>query len=265
MNLMELRKKPHLSASGINAYQECGLYYRFSRLDKIKPEFISDALVFGSVMHKVIAHFHEARIIGESLDTKAMQEKFEKYWLNAAKDNETIKYKKGNSYRSLLNMGKRLLKTYAENNTDNDNFNVLAVEEPFRLKIEGLPVPVIGAMDLLEEDASGTLIITDHKTLSRAYSPAEVDKNFQLTVYHMAARENSSRDIVMKFDCLIKTRTPRFEQFYTVRSEESIRKAIKKITLIWSAMEKEVFLPNDNSWRCGFCEYSSHCKKWFEE
>ena len=58
-----------------------------------------------------------------------------------------------------------------------DNFKVLAIEEAFSFHIPGVEVPIIGAMDLIEEDEAGTLIITDFKTSGRAYSADEVDKN----------------------------------------------------------------------------------------
>ena len=55
MDFAELRKAPHLSVSSINDYLNCSLLYWFSRIEKIKPEFTSDALIFGSVIHKVLA------------------------------------------------------------------------------------------------------------------------------------------------------------------------------------------------------------------
>ena len=41
MELSELRKKPHLSASGVNEYIECGLLYRFGRIDRLPKEFLN--------------------------------------------------------------------------------------------------------------------------------------------------------------------------------------------------------------------------------
>ena len=66
---------------------------------------------------------------------------------------------------------------------------MIAVEEPFSIRLNGCPVPIIGAMDLIEEDSCGTIIVTDFKTTGRAYSNDEVDKNFQLTVYQIAVKK----------------------------------------------------------------------------
>ena len=51
------------------------------------------------------------------------------------------------------------------NKLPDDNFSVMAVEEAFVFEIDGIPIPIIGAIDLVEEDESGAIIITDHKTI----------------------------------------------------------------------------------------------------
>lgn len=265
MNLDELRKKPHLSASSINSYLECGLQYKFSRVDKFKPDFTADALVYGSIIHKAIEYVQINRLSGDATSPQEAAEFFEKHWRKAAEDNENIQYKKGSSFSTLLTQGMTLMTMYVESFPDT-GCTVLALEEPFELKLEGIDIPIIGVMDMVEEDELGTIIITDHKTAARAFSDHEVDNNFQLTVYHMAARRNgySGRDILMKFDCLIKTKTPRFEQFYTTRSELAEQRALKKIASVWEGISKGVFIPNDNSWRCSTCSYKSHCRQWHE-
>ena len=44
MLLSELRQTPHLSASSIGDFIECGLLYKFGRIDRIPMEFVADAL-----------------------------------------------------------------------------------------------------------------------------------------------------------------------------------------------------------------------------
>lgn len=266
MEIQELRKKPHLSASSINSWIECGLQYKFSRVDKLKPEFITDALIYGSTIHRSIEKVQTNRLFGDLTTVEEAIEYFENHWREAAEDNEEILYRKGTSFTSLLNQGKKLMTIYIESLSET-GYEILALEEPFELKLEGLDIPIIGIWDMVEEDESGTIIITDHKTAARAYSTDEVDNNFQLTVYHMAAKRNgySNRDILMKFDCLIKTRTPKFEQFYTVRSDDSEQRAIKKIKSVWEAIKQEVFIPNDNSWKCTTCSFQEACKQWHNQ
>ena len=265
MNISELRKQPHLSASQINSYIECGLQYKFSKIDKIPYEYTSDALVFGSTIHHVIAEFHQERMIGNILPIEELQEIFETYWRKNAEDREDIKYKEGKNFQTLLNEGKALLSTYSKK-FPLGNYTVLAIEEPFVFSLDNVPVPIIGFIDLIEEDETGSIIISDLKTTGRTYSSNEIDSNFQLSVYHLAVRSNGfhDRNIILRFDLLIKTQKPRFEQVYTVRTEEDEARVIKKAQMVWDGINKGVFVPNDASWKCSYCEFKNHCDEFLQ-
>jgi putative RecB family exonuclease len=160
--------------------------------------------------------------------------------------------------------GKSLLATYYHQLPE-DDFTVLGIEEPFLFNIPGVPVPFIGVIDLVEEDLSGTVIISDFKTSSKAYTADEVDKSLQLTLYGMAAKANGYQndDILLRFDCLIKTKIPKFEQYYSVRSESDEKHAVRLIQKVWEGISKGVFIPNDTSWKCAFCEFKVNCQEWF--
>jgi putative RecB family exonuclease len=263
MNIIELKKSPHLSSSSVGDYLDCGLLYKFSRIDKIKTESTSDALVLGSSIHKALADFYQEKMIGSKLSLQDLHASFEKHWETVAGRSD-IEYEDGYDWETLLKKGKDLLSVYYEKLPD-DDFKVLAIEEPFSFTIDGLP-PIIGVFDLLEEDPSGTIIITDWKTSSKAYSADQIDKSLQLTIYQMAIKANGyrDRDVLLRFDCLIKTKTPKFEQYYTTRSERDERRAAKKILKVWDAISKGVFLtPNETSWKCNGCAYKEHCEEWF--
>lgn len=262
--LAQLRGKPHLSASSIGDFLDCSLLYKFRKIDQLPPEMgTCAALVFGSVMHVVLAEKYMQKMIGNKISLlKELQKFFVKCWKNEAKDREDIEYKEGEDFKSLLEKGKDLLSAYYEKLPD-DDYKVLAIEEPFSFSIPGgLTIPIIGAMDLIEMDDAGTLIITDWKTSSKAYSTDQIDKSLQLTIYQMAMRANGYRDkeILLKFDTFIKTKTPKFEQYYTTRSKDDERKAATRIKKVWEAINKGVFIPREN-WKCAGCGYSEYCEQ----
>jgi putative RecB family exonuclease len=60
---------------------------------------------------------------------------FEKYWKETAEHTDQIKYSKKNSFESLLDQGKQMLRTYVSK-VPEDEYEVIAVEEPFEFKIE---------------------------------------------------------------------------------------------------------------------------------
>lgn len=266
MEISRLRAQPHLSASAINDYIDCGLLYKLGRIDKLPMEFRSDSLEFGSGIHKVLEEHYRTKMEGNILSVKQLHEIFERYWRETAEGKEDIRYSEGKDFETLLLEGKELLTVY-RNKIPEDNFKIIGIEEPFSFTVEGCPVPIIGAIDLIEEDDADTLVITDWKTSGRAYSNDEVDKNFQLTLYQMATRANgySDRQILVRFDLMIKTRSPKFEQYYSSRTEVDENRAVKKILEVWNGISKGVFIPNDGSsnWRCKNCPYHKACNDWF--
>jgi len=68
----------------------------------------------------------------------------------------------------------------------------------------------------------------------------------------------------LKFDTLIKTKTRRFEQYWTTRSNFEEHKLMKKAVQVWDGIQKGVFIPNDTSWKCKNCSYGKACNEWFE-
>lgn len=265
MVLSELRQKEHLSASAIGTYVECSLSYYFSKVMKIPMEFKSDNMEFGSSIHNTLEQYYQEKLMGEKLLLKDVHEIFEKFWDKRAKDNLEIQFTKGHDYSSLLMLGKDLL-TVWYNKLPDDNYNIIGIEEAFSFKLPGIPLPFIGAMDLIEQDDAGTVIITDFKTSGRAYSASEVDQNQQLTLYQMAVKSMGfhNREILLKFDALIKTKTPKFKQYWTVRSDLDEHRLIRKANQVWDGIQKQVFIPNDQSWKCKGCSYKTACNEWFE-
>ena len=216
MNFSDLRQQPHLSASSIGEYVECSLLYKLGRIDRLPMEFKSDALEFGTCIHRVLEQYYSAKMIGEKMLLKDVHQIFETIWESIAQDRDDIRYSGGNDFKALLMYGKDLLTTWY-NKLPDDQFTILAIEEAFSFNLSDIPIPIVGAMDLIEEDSAGTIIITDFKTSGRAYSKDEVDQNQQLTMYQIAAKNNgyANREILLRFDTLIKTKTPKFEQYWT--------------------------------------------------
>ena len=263
MELSELRKAPHLSASGVNEYVECSLLYRFGRIDRLPMEFVAAELEFGTAIHKVLEEYYRAKMIGERLLLKDLHELFKTIWKKATTERVDIQFQEGQSAEMLSMLGVDLL-TVWRNKLQEDSFTVIGVEQAFSFNLPGISAPIIGAIDLVEEDESGALIITDFKTSSRAYSVDEVDRNQQLTLYQMAMKRNGhAGEILLKFDCLIKTKTPKFESCWTTRSETDEIRMERKIRQVWSGISKGIFIPNDTSWKCPRCHHRKACDAWF--
>jgi putative RecB family exonuclease len=265
LNIDELRKKPHLSASSVNDYIDCGLQYKFGRVDNLPREYSPDTMEYGSAIHRTLADFYQEKMIGNTLSLPDIHALFETHWKKAAQVIPYLRYSTGKNFTILLNEGKELLKAYYENVSD-EGFTTIAIEEPVGFYINGLDVPIVGYIDLMEEDDAGTLIITDWKTSGKAYSLKDINTNMQLTIYQMAMKAmGHTGEILLKLDVLIKTKQPKFEPYYTSRTQEDEKRVIKKIQAVWQGIQKGVFIPNDTSWKCYGCVYKTYCNNYFLE
>ena len=80
---------------------------------------------------------------------------FEHNWRSVAEGEATeIRYAVGKDFKTLLLTGIDILSIWHGKLAD-DNYRILSIEEPFSFDIPGLPIPLIGAIDLVEEDESG--------------------------------------------------------------------------------------------------------------
>jgi putative RecB family exonuclease len=174
MMIEELRNQPHLSVSSIQKYIDCGMQYKFSRIDNLPPEHVSDNLVFGTAIHQVLAEFNQERLSGSRMKLEDLQHRFADIWHTKAYGNEWISYSAGRTYENLLTLGKSLLETFYRQLPARE-FTVAAIEEAFQFQIDGLDIPIIGVMDLVEEDdVDGSIVITEYKTAAKAYGLDEV-------------------------------------------------------------------------------------------
>ena len=252
----------HLSYSSISQYIECGLQYRFRKIDVIEPEFTSDALVFGSSVHKALAKFNMHRAGNISCKADDLTQWFEEYWTGSAKNGQ-IKYANGNDFKSCLEQGKKLLEVFYGYNDQIGQYTIMEIEKEFRLELEDLPYPIVGYIDLVETDEEGNVMITEYKTSSKSYSTGKIDNHDQVTLYHMAMQSMyPDKQVISKIDVLIKTKTPKFEQYYTYRDIEDHQRFIKTAREVARGIQAGVFMPNRNSWKCGYCEYKTACDNW---
>ncbi len=232
----------------------------------MKPEFVDSRMICGTAIHKALEVFYLNKMMGDKLPLNELQVVFAETWSQKVESCNHVRYKKGTDFESVLDEGKGLLESFYSQAPIEEKEVILALEEPFSFEIKGIPVPVIGIWDKVSEDEYGNIVITDFKTAARAFSDYDIDENFQLSLYHMGAKScgYAGREVILRFDTLIKTKEPKFMRFTSTRFAQDHLVMSKKIKMIWAAMEAGNYLPaSENSWMCSVCQYKSHCEKWF--
>ena len=172
---------------------------------------------------------------------------------------EHLVYKPKEDYGSLLQTGFTMLTVCLEN--WQDDFAVRSVEEGFSVEIPGLSKPLIGEYDLIVEDG-GHECIVDWKTAGAKWSPGKAHQDLQATAFCYARAKQTSRSPLFRFDIVTKTRTPYVESHYTERNEADFLRFERLAQTIESAVQRDVFYPNETGFSCADCPYKTKCRLW---
>jgi putative RecB family exonuclease len=247
-----------LSASQLQAYLACPLKYRFQYVEKIPPPWRPAALAFGGSIHAAIEHFHKARRDGKRPTVDEILRIFEADWF--AQNLVPLVFGEWDSKESLAEKGKAMLALYVEKAGDT---LPRSIEERFEVELidpstgEIFDLRLVGVVDLVEEN--GTLV--DVKTGARSVSQGDVERHLQLSIYALAHFLETQKIPALRLDQLLKTKTPRLEQYPTSRSVEDLSWTAQLAAMVARAIDEGNFYPNP-SWRCTECEYFAHCQAW---
>ena len=102
MNLKALRSKPHLSISAINNCIDCGLLYKFSRVKSLIPEFKTNLLVFGGLIHRILQDYYQCLLEGYSMSFDEIQVRFEHHRRKAVAGDENVRFTKNCVYKQCI-------------------------------------------------------------------------------------------------------------------------------------------------------------------
>ena len=136
-----------------------------------------------------------------------------------------------------------------------------AIEEYVELRVPGVPIPVIGYVDVIEQDG----VPCDLKTSSRAWSANKAQDELQ-PIFYLAALNQAGYDLNPDFKfrhyVFTKAKKPQVQVWETTRTFSDLFWLFGLIADVWHGIEREVFPPSPVTWRCGekYCEYWSICR-----
>lgn len=136
----------------------------------------------------------------------------------------------------------------------------LAIEQRIELRVPGVPIPVIGFIDLITDDG----IPGDFKTASRAWTYDQAEKELQPLVY-LAALNQAGRivpELRFRHYVFVKTKEPRVQVIETVHRPAELFFLMETIRDVWRGIEGAYFPLNPTSWRCNSrsCAYWADCR-----
>lgn len=233
---------PHLSFSRVNRYLTCPEQYRFYYVEKLRPKVPSANLVFGNVVHQVLAGFF---LRGED-PVKC----FGEMWLLIKQ--VPLAYGERDSWERLSSTGEAILRKFLGDEVPKLG-PIRAVEKPFTFSVSGIELPMVGIIDLVAE-LSGRLTIIDFKTAAASYGADDAALSDQLTVYSLA--EPTVEDLALCV--LVKTKEPKIQWQFTQRDGERLAAYLAKARLVVDDITAGRFYTRSGFW-CAWCDYRAIC------
>lgn len=231
-------KVDRLSYSAISTFRICPLHYKLAYIMKI-PTPPSSAMSLGISVHATMEEIFKT-------SNHNYRDVLENNWINKGyldKLHSEKSFEKAEKYIS----------DYFEKEYKGEK--PLALEKSFNIKIDP-NLKITGKIDRIDKLSNDYIEIIDYKTGSSVPSQREVDRDLQLSIYALAARE------------LYKGKSIKLSLYYfeegvklsTTRTEEQLKEAIKEILEVRHEIENSDFRCSGHMF-CDNCEYSLYCKQ----
>ena len=241
----------HLSYSSISSYLYCAAAWRFHYLNKVETP-TSPELVFGSAFHNTIEHFIAGGHQGSLVDL------WQENWAKQLEQNPEITWEK-DTPEGYCNQGIRML-SHPDIQQGILSIKGERIETKVELQVPGVPVPVVGYIDIITEDG----LPADFKTSKSAWT---VDKALNETqpIFYLAALNQlgiHTHNYHFRHFVFVKTKTPQFQTIEHVHQPSQMFWLFKMIQHVWAGIEAGVFPENPTGWKCSpsYCDHWNICR-----
>jgi putative RecB family exonuclease len=231
-----------LSYSSIDTYETCPAKFRFQYEDRV-PRRPSPALSFGDSLHQALHRFH-SRPVPVAPSVEELHEMLDAVWVSDG-------YRDGSEERTYRDHGHHVLAQYHRENADRYRIPA-ALEHRFTIEVEG--VQLSGMIDRMDRIPGGGYEIVDYKTNRRLPPQARIDRDLQLSIYHLAAREVWGIE-PERLTLYYLLPGQRMSTSRTARDVDELR---RRIGTVAERIAAGMFEPRQNP-LCDWCEYQRLC------
>jgi RecB family exonuclease len=231
-----------LSYSSIDTYETCPAKFKFAYEDRL-PRRPSPALSFGDSLHRALQCFHN-RPVPVPPARDELLEMLDAVWVSEG-------YRDASEERTYRDHARQVLVQYHVENAERYRIPV-ALEFRFSIEIEG--VQVNGMIDRMDRLPGGGYEIIDYKTNRRLPPLSRVERDLQLSIYHLAAREVWGIDPArLTLYYLLPG-----QRMTTTRTPEDVDELRARIATVAERIGAGKFEPRENP-LCDWCDYQAMC------
>ncbi|MEI7592104.1 MAG: PD-(D/E)XK nuclease family protein [Actinomycetes bacterium] len=250
---MSLDLPASLSPSKVSTFTDCALAFRFSSIDKL-PEPPSVPATKGTLVHSALELLFclpsDERTLSagltaldQAMDAIRTDPEFSELHLDAKAE------------AAFLDDAERLVRRYFDLE---DPRTIVPIGIELKLEATIGDLRLRGIIDRLELDADGRLVVTDYKT-GRVPRKDQLQNKLGGVYFYALLCERIFGQRPAKVQLLYLTEPT---AIVTVPTEQSIRGLERKVTAIWSAVERacatEDFRPKPSK-LCDWCAFQAFC------
>jgi hypothetical protein len=257
----ELRNPLHVSFSQVSTWLRCPESFRLRYVAGAAPSHQSANLVFGSAIHGALAFHHEClRRDGKPAVLDEVLHDFADRWQAAQESSLRIQWDDEDSPQKLFDLGRELLTLYLETVQVGA---VLAVEKQFSLPIYDsrgarLEETLVGFVDVIEQDADGSVWITELKTAARRFDEFRLLYDHQLSLYAAAREVLGIPNAGLRFRVLLKQKKPAVVTYDVPRQALQVAESLHVVRQVLRAVDAGIFFPV-RSYQCTSCAFRARC------
>jgi RecB family exonuclease len=231
-----------LSYSSIDTYETCPAKYRFQYEDRL-PRSPSPALAFGDSLHRALQRFHN-RPVPVAPSLQELDEMLESVWVSDG-------FVNASEERAYLDHGRQVLAQYHRDNAASYRIPA-ALEYRFTIEVEG--VELSGVIDRMDRIPGGGYEIIDYKTNRRLPPQERIDRDLQLSIYHLAARQVWG----IEPERLTLYYLLPGQRMSTARNGRTVDELRRRISTVAERISAGRFEPRSNP-LCDWCDYRPLC------
>lgn len=248
----------HISPTAAKNYLGCSLRFWFERVARIaKPT--TPALHLGKAVHAALQAFHLARWRGGDDSVEAVAEAYERAFLRLEREEGPVSFGEPAEREKCRLDGLRVVAAYLDS-PEAMKERPRAVEVLLKEEIPGLSVPLTGAMDLVEGNATPV----DFKSAAARPDPdhAAFDHELQLVSYQLLLEAIGEKPPSLDLVFLIKTKTP---QVIRVQSPPADVHRKRRVTALLETAVEGIATGRHHpqpGMHCSWCQYRTECMAW---
>ncbi len=243
-----------ISYSALETFKQCPLKFKFQYVDRIKTLKSKEAL-FGTLIHKALRVLHEPGLVIPT--EEELLRFFTNNWDASIYEDEQLAV-------LAFAQGIKILKDYYAKNYP-AQFNVVALETSFEapIKIGDDLHLVTGKIDRVDKTPENLFEVIDYKTTKKMPSQETVDKDLQLSVYHLGMANRWPSIVEQKRPVKVSLYYLKHgEKLSSLRNVENLEATkeniIRDIERIEQTHKAGKFDPRPNA-LCDWCEFQRNC------